>query len=80
MKTILAFLAVLALSVLAMALGSDQFDAGALLSAVAAAALLATAFTDRLPRRRLAPDSDGMPSGQPRPREASCALCFDPAS
>jgi len=80
MKTITTFLAVLVLSGLAMRLGSGQLDAGALLSAVGAAALLATASTDRLPRRRSAPESEGMPSGQPWPREESCALCSDPAS
>jgi hypothetical protein len=80
MKTILSFLAVLALSVLAMALGSGQLAAASLLPAVGTAALFAAASTDRLPRRRTAPNSRGTASGQSWPGAAACTLCVDPAS
>ncbi len=85
MKTLLLFLAGLAVAILVMALGSGRLDTGALLAATGAAALLASAFTDRLPHPRLqltavsSAASAPAPAAQP-PLDSPCGLCTGTAS
>ncbi len=81
MKTLVTFLAALAVSVLAMALGSGRIDFGSLLPAGVAAALVAAAFTDRQPRPRagLGTISRTAPARR-RPLEPRCIPCTNTAS